>query len=263
MTAKKKITTALLIVVAAVALVAISIAGTVAYLTASSAVSNTFTVGNVFIEMFESPVDEDGKIQQGFSGKKNADGNSYHLQPGGTYIKDPSIYVQPTSDDCFLFVRARNQIRTIEKQDDVNNPTMAQQMAQHGWMVYDASQDATVGTVYVFCGKMVNGKNVELDSVQDADLIAKIAAGTATPTPIDKNGYVVDGVAHEQEIVLFHRFSINEEANVSLYGGAKVTLTAFAIQTTGFIGDGGTVNTAGAWAAIVAAYPYESGSTNP
>ena len=63
MTAKKKITTALIVVVAAVALVAISIAGTIAFLTSSSAVSNTFTVGNVFIEMFESPVDEDGKIQ--------------------------------------------------------------------------------------------------------------------------------------------------------------------------------------------------------
>ena len=252
MTAKKKITTALLIVVAAVALVAVSIAGTVAYLTASSAVSNTFTVGNVFIEMFESKVNDKGKIvDEGYlngTKKKDSDGNSYHLQPGGVYDKDPTIYVQPTSDDCFLFIRARNQIRTIE-----TGETLKEQMAKHGWMVLDASKDSTVGTVYVFCGIMKDGKNVELNSTDHADLIAAIAAGTAKPTAINKGGYN----GNEQQICLFHHFSIASNADVSLYGGAKVTLTAFAIQTTGFVTDG-VGNAQAAWDAIVAAYPYES-----
>ena len=57
---KKKLLTAMILTLAAVALVVATVFTTIAYLTASSAVSNTFTVGNVAITMFETKVDENG-----------------------------------------------------------------------------------------------------------------------------------------------------------------------------------------------------------
>ena len=54
---KKKLITAALLTVAAITLVVATVFTTLAFLADSSAVSNTFTVGNVGIDMKESPVD--------------------------------------------------------------------------------------------------------------------------------------------------------------------------------------------------------------
>jgi hypothetical protein len=84
---------------------------------------------------------------------------------------------------------------------------------------------------------------------------------TILPTVIDKNG----ANGNEQELVLFHEFALVDQiANIEMYGGAKVTLTAFAIQTTGFLGTNGQPDTSSAskaWTAIINAYPYENGTT--
>ena len=135
---KNNLTKALLLMLGAVALVCVSVFSTIAYLSESAAVSNTFTVGNVSIEMFESPVGTDGQIntdaekgttKEQFQAataytKKTSDGNSYHLVPGKTFDKDPSVYVKADSEDCYIFIKVRNQIRPIE---DPSKPTMRQQ----------------------------------------------------------------------------------------------------------------------------------------
>lgn len=59
MKAKTK-TKALLMSLCAVLLVAASVLGTMAYLTDSKDVKNTFTVGNVAIKLDEAKVDENG-----------------------------------------------------------------------------------------------------------------------------------------------------------------------------------------------------------
>ena len=94
MKAKTK-TKALLMSLCAVLLVAASVLGTMAYLTDSKDVKNTFTVGNVAIKLDEAKVDEMGNLV------KNQDGtladrvtqNAYKLLPGHTYVKDPTVTV--------------------------------------------------------------------------------------------------------------------------------------------------------------------------
>lgn len=98
MKAKTK-TKALLMSLCAVLLVAASVLGTMAYLTDSKDVKNTFTVGNVTIKLDEAKVDEKGNLV------KNQDDtladrviqNEYKLLPGHTYVKDPTVTVQAPS----------------------------------------------------------------------------------------------------------------------------------------------------------------------
>lgn len=94
MKAKTK-TKALLMSLCAVLLVAASVLGTMAYLTDSKDVKNTFTVGNVAIKLDEAKVDDMGNLV------KNQDGtladrvtqNAYKLLPGHEYVKDPTVTV--------------------------------------------------------------------------------------------------------------------------------------------------------------------------
>lgn len=89
MKAKTK-TKALLMSLCAVLLVAASVLGTMAYLTDSKDVKNTFTVGNVSIDLDEAKVNTDGTVVTGADRVKT---NSYKLLPGHTYTKDPTVTV--------------------------------------------------------------------------------------------------------------------------------------------------------------------------
>lgn len=103
MKAKTK-TKALLMSLCAVLLVAASVLGTMAYLTDSKDVKNTFTVGNVTIELDEAKVDEKGNLV------KNQDDtlvdrvtqNEYKLLPGHTYVKDPTVTVLAPSVESYV-----------------------------------------------------------------------------------------------------------------------------------------------------------------
>lgn len=103
MKAKTK-TKALLMSLCAVLLVAASVLGTMAYLTDSKDVKNTFTVGNVAIKLDEAKVDEMGNLV------KNQDGtladrvtqNEYKLLPNHTYTKDPTVTVLKPSVESYV-----------------------------------------------------------------------------------------------------------------------------------------------------------------
>ena len=82
---KKKIVSVCLVV----CLLATAIIGTtLAYFTdKTEAVTNTFTVGNVDIELAENT------------------GNNYKMIPGTTLDKDPKVTVKGGSEDCYVFVK--------------------------------------------------------------------------------------------------------------------------------------------------------------
>lgn len=87
-------------IVALVVLVAaVSVLGTLAYLTSEDKVENTFTVGKVAITLDEAKVDEMGVEQLG---AKRVQENEYKLLPGHSYVKDPTIHVDADSEDCFI-----------------------------------------------------------------------------------------------------------------------------------------------------------------
>lgn len=103
MKAKTK-TKALLMSLCAVLLVAASVLGTMAYLTDSKDVKNTFTVGNVAIKLDEAKVDENGTqvVDKDGNPVARVTRNAYKLLPGHTYVKDPTVTVLAPSVESYV-----------------------------------------------------------------------------------------------------------------------------------------------------------------
>ena len=110
-------------------LVAISVVGTVAYLTSTDTVNNTFTVGNVTITLDETDVDTAGVPEEGADRVME---NDYHLIPGHEYTKDPTIHVAANSEACYVFVKVENGLSAIEPEAGTD-ATIAEQMEDNGW----------------------------------------------------------------------------------------------------------------------------------
>ncbi|MCI7624666.1 MAG: SipW-dependent-type signal peptide-containing protein [Clostridiales bacterium] len=90
---------ALLLTLCAVLLVAASVMGTMAYLTSTDKVENTFTVGNVKITLDEAKVNTDGTP---VTPAERVKANSYKLLPGHTYNKDPMVTVLSGSEASYI-----------------------------------------------------------------------------------------------------------------------------------------------------------------
>ena len=101
--AKRGVSTkAFAMILAIVALVSITVGGTIAWLMDQTpTVKNTFTVGDVVINLKESPLNADGKYGDPAEGIQNA----YKLIPGQEYKKDPKVTVEAVSEKCYLFVK--------------------------------------------------------------------------------------------------------------------------------------------------------------
>ncbi len=99
---KKKIVSLVLVFALALAL---GIGGTVAWLTAESkSVTNTFTVGDININLTETT------------------GDNYKFVPGDKIAKDPKVTVVKGSEDCYVFVKVveeKNTITVDEKEEKV------------------------------------------------------------------------------------------------------------------------------------------------
>lgn len=111
----KKTMKVLGILLCAVLLVVGSVAATLAYLTAKSGtVTNTFTVGNVALELDEADTDKYGQplrdnattYQDGEETKTvtretadRTDSNTYHLIASKKYVKDPTVTVTSLAGD--------------------------------------------------------------------------------------------------------------------------------------------------------------------
>lgn len=122
----------LVLALCAVLLVSATIMGTMAYLTSSDVVTNTFTVGSVRITLDEAPVDVYGTVVQGDRVKAN----TYKLVPGHFYTKDPTIHVTQGSEECWLFVKIVDEIAAIE-----DTTTVADQLTAKGWTCIDPTNN--------------------------------------------------------------------------------------------------------------------------
>lgn len=178
----------------AMLLVCVTVGATVAYLTDTKTVTNTFTVGNVAITLDEAkvndagqPVDNTGAVVA-VANAPRVDKNTYKLMPGHTYTKDPTIHVASTSEDCWLFVKVENGISAIET-SEASGSTIASQMTANGWTLVDGTSN-----VYGRASASSKGDNV----------------------------------------VVFSGFTVDGNANVANYTSAKVVVTAYAIQADGF-----------------------------
>ncbi len=140
---------AILLVMCAVLLCGASVLGTLAYLTSTDSVTNTFTVGNVAITMDETDVDISG-VKDGETRVKS---NEYKLIPGVTYTKDPIIHVGADSEDAWLFVKVENGIAALEASDN----TIDAQLTANGWKLVEVTTN-----VYAYESIVTKNANVNV-----------------------------------------------------------------------------------------------------
>lgn len=146
----KKAKKALAMLLCAALLVGGTIAGTVAYLTAKTGpVTNTFTAGNVAITLDEEKLGTT-------TGERTTTGNAYHLIPGETYKKDPTVHVAANSETSWLFVEVNNGLEGYEVATG-NDKTIAEQIKKNGW-------ELVSGTTNVYSQKFVKD-SAKLDYV--------------------------------------------------------------------------------------------------
>lgn len=215
---------ALLLTLCAVLLVAASVMGTMAYLTSTDKVENTFTVGSVKITLDEAKVTTDGKP---VGGAARVAENSYKLMPGHTYTKDPTIHVDAASEDCFIrakvtLTNAKEWIAIATKYADNKVENIIKGTDDNIWWVSQPAVDETANTVtYTFVYKNESHN--------------------------DELGKRIWTSADSTDLVLFNEIVIpggltNEE--LKGVGSSKITVVAEAIQADGFETE------AAAWAAF-------------
>ena len=101
---KKKIAVA----VSLLLVLALSIGGTIAYLTAQTdAITNTFTIGNIQITLKEMVKGATGTEVEATTVEQKA----FTVVPGGTDTKKPIITVKANSEDCWLYAYVENNVQ--------------------------------------------------------------------------------------------------------------------------------------------------------
>lgn len=130
----KKIVAALL---AVVLLIGIGVGGTLAWLIDfTDEVENTFTVGNINIDLKETVngVDSSAKTNR-------VENNTFKIIPGTEQPKDPTVIVKGNSEDCYVFVKV------IEKNTTYNNVEYVHWDIHTGWTLL-LTDDLDGGEVY-------------------------------------------------------------------------------------------------------------------
>ena len=169
---KKKLMT----VLALVLVIAMSVAGTYAYLTSTDTVKNTFTVGDVQIKLDEAKANADGSLVP------NADrvkANSYKLLPGHTYAKDPMVTVLAGSESSY--VKMTVTFTKAAELDAIFAPTGANLLSIFGgydsdnWIYKGNTENASANTrTYEFWYKETVAApdgNVALDALFDSIIV--------------------------------------------------------------------------------------------
>ncbi len=151
----------------AVLLVAVSVLGTLAYLTSRDEVVNTFTVGKVNITLDEADVNEDGTVINGADRVKE---NNYHLIPGQTYVKDPTLTVKAKSEESYvrmlLTINCADAFDVIYAPNKADLTTIFNGYNAENW-VYEAVTRANDTLTYEFRYKEIVA-NSDSDTILDA-----------------------------------------------------------------------------------------------
>ena len=178
---------ALLLSLCAVLLVAASVFGTMAYLTSTDKVTNTFSVGSVSITLDEKDVDNDGNTEDNVTVNDvvRDKANSYKLMPGHTYVKDPTVHVNASSEDSWIFVKVENGISAYEAatSEEGDNKTIAGQITANGWKKLENVDDV----YYKEYTKNENGMDlVVFESFKIADNANEVEGWTSIKTESTK-----------------------------------------------------------------------------
>ena len=222
----KKHSKALLLSMCAVVLVIGSVFGTIAYLTDQDAVTNTFTVGKVTLGdgelekgLDEALVNEYGQPINNDTDKSVVDldkaprvqTNDYKLVPGHSYTKDPTVHVKNDSESSYIFVKVENGIANIEASTETGVQdgyvSIVDQVKANGWAAL-----TNIDNVYY------KKWDKPADSAGTTDLLV------FSQFKIDGDK-VVGGAGKDVADTTYY---------LENYKDAKIVVTAYAVQATGF-----------------------------
>lgn len=204
----KNVKKALLICVCVVALVCVTVMGTLAWLTDNDSVENTFTVGQVDITVDETKVDANGTPVDGADRVKE---NQYHILPGMEYTKDPTMTVIKGSEDSYV-----RMILTVHNASDVQ--AILTKYSLGDFSVLIGGWDANTWLYQGFTEDTAN--NTISFEFRYKEKVAKSETDTKLPALFEK--LIVPGKI------------TGEEMNGLYDGGFKMVVTGHAIQTSGF-----------------------------
>ena len=211
-TAKK----AMLMTLCAIILVVATVFSTMAYLTSTDEVVNTFTVGNVAIKLDEAKVNPDGSRVEGADRVKE---NSYKLLPGHTYNKDPMVTLLAGSETSY--VKMTVTCSKASALDAIFAPTGADLTSifngydSDNWIYKDNTKDATANTrTYEFWYKEAVGAptaDVALDALFDSitvpGTITKEQLATIEGLTITVNAYAIQADGFDDADAAWAAFS--------------------------------------------------------
>lgn len=200
---------ALLLTLCAVVLVIATVFGTMAYLTSTDEVKNTFTVGSVAIKLDEAKANTDGSLVEDADRVK---ANSYKLLPGHTYNKDPMVTVLKGSEPSYVkmtvtFSKA-NELDAIFAPDGANLTSIFNGYDATNWIGKGNTKDAAANTrTYEFWYKeTVDAPDADValdalfDSITVPGEITKEQLATIKDMTITVNAYAIqaDGFANAE-----------------------------------------------------------------
>ena len=121
------------------------IGGTIAYITATTDdVINTFTVGDINIELKEHEINADGALTT----DETTAINTYKIIPGTDLNKDPFLRVKAESEACWVFVKITEENWSTKLTYTVDDGwTELTSAAGTGFKVYYKEQAATTADV--------------------------------------------------------------------------------------------------------------------
>ena len=228
---KKKI----LAIVLCVAMLAITIVGgTMAYFTDEHAQENTFTAGKVGISLDEAVVELDEDPESASFGdlvaagsERTTDAQSYHLFPGMTVTKDPTITVDEDSEDAYVAAIATvtGDIHPLIGVEGYNNIDITKLVT--GGLVSQPSEQKQNwnGLAMVY-------ETADCVIYQDASEGSQNESGTWTMYI-----FVKAPMEAEDSVVLFNTMTIPatwDNAEMEKINGMTITVKAYATQTNGF-----------------------------
>lgn len=204
---------ALTLAVCAVLLVVTTALGTLAYLTDSESVTNTFTVGQVGLTLDEAIVDENGKATNDRT-NETVNGNAYHLLPGLTYDKDPTVTVDAKSEDCYVRMMA-----TITYNEEADAVFTKYPVGQ--WLNIDFTDDGVWKTNGIPTTTKADGKISRTYEFRYKEVVEQSETATKL-APLFTTITVPGGVTNEE---------------IATLQGMVISVEAHAIQAAGFNGD--------------------------
>lgn len=198
---------AMLMTLCAIILVVATVFGTMAYLTSTDEVVNTFTVGNVAIKLDEAKVNPDGSRVEGADRVKE---NSYKLLPGHTYNKDPMVTLLAGSETSYVkmtvTVNKANELDAIFAPNGADLTSIFNGYDSANWIAKGNTKDATANTrTYEFWYKeAVDAPTADValdalfDSITVPGTITKEQLDTIKGMTITVNAYAIqaDGFAN-------------------------------------------------------------------